>query len=77
MTSILGQGTGPIIEALDSQMKKMGMPTEGQARHADSEWQSLQGLLHGLLHCPLSFLHSMGRCILHANPAWKHQAPQR
>jgi hypothetical protein len=37
MTTILGQGTGPVIEALDSTMKKMGMGTEGQAR-AESGW---------------------------------------
>lgn len=53
MTSILGHGTGPVIEALDSTMKKMGMSTEGQARNADSECQCLQGLLHGPLHWTL------------------------
>lgn len=32
MATVLGQGTGPVIEALDSTMKKMGMGTEGQKR---------------------------------------------
>lgn len=55
MTTILGQGTGPVIEALDSTMKKMGMGTEGQARaesvptvaaknHPDIKMHALQWL---------------------------------
>jgi hypothetical protein len=74
MTSILGQGTGPIIEALDSTMKKMGMSTEGQARNADSECQCLQGLLHGPLHwILLTFAHGAMHCI--SNTAWYEHAP--
>jgi hypothetical protein len=63
----LNKGTGTVIEALDSTMKKMGMGTEGQ-KQAEGEWPPQSAICIASTGCcwlnltlpllPLLLLHS-------------------